>query len=148
MSDLDLCYLSAADAVAAFKACTLSPVELMSALIARAQAVEPSINAMPMTCYERALAQARQAEARYMKKGGRLRPLEGVPVAIKDETAVKGEVTTYGSLIYKDHRDTDDDFIVERLKRAGAIIHARTAAPEFSCASFTHSPLWGVTRNP
>ncbi len=148
MNELDLCYISAVDAIAAFKARKLSPVELMKALIARAEAVEPTINAMPMTYYERALEQTRKAEARYMKRDGRLRPLEGIPVAIKDETAIKGEITTYGSLIYRHHRDEADDVVVERLKRAGAIIHGRTAAPEFSCATFTHSRLWGVTRNP
>jgi amidase len=148
MNELDLCYISAVDAIAAFKAHKLSPVELMTALIARAEVVEPTINAMPMTYHERALEQARKAEARYMKTDGRRRALEGIPVAIKDETAIKGEITTYGSLIYKDHRDEADDVVVERLKRAGAIIHARTAAPEFSCASFTHSRLHGVTRNP
>jgi Asp-tRNA(Asn)/Glu-tRNA(Gln) amidotransferase A subunit family amidase len=148
MSVLDLCYLSAVDAIAACRAHKLSPVELMTAMIARAEAVEPVINAMPMTYHERALEEARESEARYMKRNGRLRPLEGIPVAIKDETAIKDEITTYGSLIYKDHRDDADDIIVERLKRAGAIIHGRTAAPEFSCTSFTHSRLWGVTRNP
>ena len=148
MTDADLCYISAVDALAAFKAHKLSPVELMQALIARAEAVEPALNAFPMTYYERALEQARKAEARYMKTDGRLRALEGIPVAIKNETAIKGEITTYGSLIYKDHRDEADAFIVERLKRAGTIIHARTAAPEFSCATFTHSRLYGVTRNP
>lgn len=148
MSVLDLCYLSAVDAIAAFRAHKLSPVELMTAMIARAEAVEPVINAMPMMYHERALEEARKSEARHMKRNGRLRPLEGIPVAVKDETAIKGEITTYGSLIYKDHRDDADDIVVERLKRAGAIIHGRTAAPEFSCTSFTHSRLWGVTRNP
>ncbi len=148
MTDLDLCYLSATEALAAFKARTLSPVELMRALIARAEAVEPTLNALPMTYYERALDQARAAEARYMKTDGRPRPLEGIAVAIKDETELKGEITTGGSLIYKDHRDEADAYIVERLRRAGAIFHARSAAPEFSCAAVTHSRLWGVTRNP
>lgn len=148
MTDLDLCYLSATEALAAFKARTLSPVELMRALIARAEAVEPTLNAFPMTYYERALDQARAAEARYMKTDGRPRPLEGIAVAIKDETELKGEITTGGSLIYKDHRDTADAYIVERLRRAGAIFHARSAAPEFACAAVTHSRLWGVTRNP
>ena len=148
MTDQDLCYISATDAIAAFKAKTLSPVELMRAIIARAEAVNPKINAFPMTLYERALEQARKAEARYMKTDGRLRPVEGIPVAIKDETAIKGERTTYGSLIFRDHRDEADDFIIERLKRAGAIFHARSAAPEFSSSTVTHSRLWGVTRNP
>ena len=148
MSDLDLCYLSASDAIAAFKDRRLSPVEVLKALIARAEAVEPQVNALPRTFFERALDQAKAAEARYMKTDGRLRPLEGIALAIKDETAMKGELTSYGSLIYKDHVDEADDPTIERLRRAGAIFHARTAAPEFSCAAFTHSRLWGVTRNP
>ncbi len=148
MTDLDLCYLSATEAVAAFKARTLSPVDLMRALIARAEAVEPTLNAFPMNYFERALDQARAAEARYMKTDGRPRLLEGIAIAIKDETEVKGEITTGGSLIYKDHRDTADAFIIERLRRAGAIFHARSAAPEFACIAVTHSRLWGVTRNP
>ena len=148
MSDNELCYLSTVEAVARFKARALSPVELMQAVIARAEAVEPTINAFPMTDFERALDQARIAEARYMKTDGRPRPLEGIPVAIKDETAIKGERTTYGSLVFRNHRDAVDSPATERLRRAGAIFHARSAAPEFSCAAICHSKLWGVTRNP
>lgn len=148
MTDSELCYISAAEALARFKSRELSPVELLQALITRAGAIEPVINAFPMTDFERALEQARAAEARYMKIDGRLRTLEGIPVAIKDETALKGARTTYGSLIYKDHHDDFDAPAVERLKRAGAIFHARSAAPEFSCAAICHSKLWGVTRNP
>jgi len=148
LTDLDLCYLSATEALAAFKARTLSPVEVMAALIARAEALGPRLNALPMTYFERALDQARAAEARYMKTDGRLRPLEGIALAVKDETELKGEITTGGSLIHRDHRDEVDALVIERLRRAGAIVHARSAAPEFSCAAITHSRLWGVTRNP
>ncbi|MGF1608771.1 MAG: amidase [Kiloniellales bacterium] len=148
MSDSELCYMTAAEALRRFRDRSLSPVELMRAVIARAEAVEPTINAFPITFYERALAQAKAAEARYMKSDGRPRALEGIPLAIKDETAIKGERTTYGSLIHKDHRDKQTAAVVERLQRAGAIIHARSAAPEFSCAAICHSRLWGVTRNP
>ncbi|MDH3476158.1 MAG: amidase family protein, partial [Rhodospirillales bacterium] len=119
MSDNELCYLSAVEALERFKTRKLSPVELMQALIARAEAVEPRINAFPMTNFERAVEQARAAEAKYMKTDGRPRPLEGIAVAIKDETAVKGARTTYGSLIFRDNIDTIDSGVVERLKRAG-----------------------------
>jgi Asp-tRNA(Asn)/Glu-tRNA(Gln) amidotransferase A subunit family amidase len=81
MSDLDLCYLSATEALAAFKARSLSPVDLMQALIARAEAVEPTVNALPANHFERALEQARAAEARCMKTDGRPRPLEGIAAA-------------------------------------------------------------------
>ena len=76
----DLCYLSAAEALRLFRARQLSPVELAEAVIARAEAVEPAINAFAETRYEQALREARAAEARYAGSGsgsrspGRWRP--------------------------------------------------------------------------
>ena len=84
----DLHHLSAVEALALFRARGLSPVELMEATIARAEEVEPTINAFAFTHFERALEQAREAEARYMS--GHVRPLEGLPVAIKDEVPIEG----------------------------------------------------------
>ena len=144
----DLHYLSAVEAMRRFRARDLSPVELMEAVIARAEAVEPRINAFGDRFFEQALAAARQAEDRYAGRGPRPRALEGIPIAIKEETPVKGQRTTQGSLIFKDYVDTETAPVVERILQAGAIIHARSTAPEFSCAPFTHSRLWGITRNP
>ncbi len=148
MSESELHYLPAADALARFKAKTLSPVELMRAVIARAEAVNPRINAFTYTFYDRALDQAKKAEARYMKTDGRVRPLEGIPIVIKDETAIKGERTTFGSLVYKDNIDTYTAPPTERIFKAGAIMHARSTAPEFSCCAVTRSRLWGATSTP
>lgn len=148
MSESELHYMSASEALARFKARTLSPVELMSAVIARAEAVNPKINAFTYTFYDRALDQARKAEAKYMKTDGRVRPLEGIPVVIKDETAIKGERTTFGSLVYKDNIDTYTAPPAESIFKAGAIMHARSTAPEFSCAAVTRSRLWGATSTP
>jgi len=144
--DLDLCYMTATEALAQFKSKKLSPVELLKALIARSQAVNPKINAFTYTFYDRALEQAKKAEARYMK--GRPRPLEGIPVAIKDFHAVKGEITTLGSKALKDFRPDNTAPTIERLFAAGCIMHCRTTTPEFAHAGTTHSPLWGITRNP
>jgi len=148
MAGDDLCYLGAAEALAAFKARKLSPVELMRAVIARAEVVEPRINAFTASFFEQALEQARKAEARYMKTDGRTRPLEGLPTAIKDESYIKGQVTTKGSLVLRDAVAPYTSLVAERLLRAGAIVHARTATPEFSCIGVTHSRLHGITRNP
>jgi amidase len=148
MADLELCYLPATEAIARFKARTLSPVELMKAVIERAEKVEKKINAFPLKFYDRALEQAKKAEAKYAKTDGRTRPLEGLPVAIKDEALIKGERVTFGSLIYKDFVAEETNPSIDRLLRAGAIMHARAAAPEFSCAPYTHSRLNGVTRTP
>ena len=144
----DLCYLSGHAALAAFRERRLSPVELMSALIARAEKAEPLINAFADQYFDEAMDMARAAEARYMKTDGRLRPLEGLACALKDEIHLKGKRTTGGSLIFKDHIDTDTDVMAQRLQDAGVIFHVRTTTPEFCLAGVTHSRIWGVTRNP
>jgi len=148
MGDADLCYLSATDALVRFKARKLSPVELVDALVARAGKVAAKVNPFTYSFFERAREAARKAEARYMKTDGRLRALEGLPIVIKDETAVEGERTTYGSLLFKDYVDTDSSPAAERIFKAGAIMLARSTAPEFSCAGICWSRLWGVTRTP
>lgn len=146
--DLDLCYMTATEAIAKFEARELSPVELMKAVIARSETVNPKINALTYTFYDRAIEQARAAESAYGKADGRPRPLEGVPVAIKDFHPVKGEITSFGSKIYANFRPENTAPTIERLFEAGAIMHCRTTTPEFAHAGTTHSPLWGITRNP
>jgi amidase len=144
----DLCYLSAREALGLFEARALSPVELLKALIDHAEAVEPRINAFTETYFDEALDQARKAEARYMRGGARRRPLEGIPLAIKDYQRIAGKRTTSGSLVFKDNVPEESDIAVARLLKAGAICHARTTTPEFCIAGVTHSRLWGITRNP
>jgi amidase len=143
---MTLSYLSAAEAIKKFQSKALSPVELMEVVIARSEAVEPQINAFSFTYFEEALAAAKTAETRY--QNGTARPLEGIPVAVKDESYIEGQITTNGSLLLKDAVAHTTSFVIQRLIDAGAIIHARTTTPEFSVAVFTWSKLWGVTRNP
>ena len=138
--------MTATEAVAAFTAGTLSPVALMEATLARIDAVNPALNAFTEIYGDRALDQARAAEDDYAR--GATRPLEGIPVAIKDFHPVAGELTTFGSKVFADHRPTWTAPTVARLLDAGAIMHARTTTPEFAYAPITASPLWGVTRNP
>ena len=90
MADLDLCYLPAHEALARFRAKTLSPVELMQAVIARAEAVKDPINAFTFTHFDEAMDRARKAEAKYAK-GQRTRALEGLPIGIKDENEIAGK---------------------------------------------------------
>jgi amidase len=139
-------YLSATEAIAKFRARSLSPVEYLEALIARRDVVEPAVRAFTYTFDERARQAARAAEDRY--RDGTARALEGVPVAIKDLHPIAGHVTTHGSLVFRDHRDDTTLATVERLIAAGAIVAARSTTPEFGCSNVTRSRLWGVTRNP
>lgn len=144
----DLHYLSATEALARFRAKELSPLELMEAVIARAESVEPNVNAFTHARFDEALEQARSAAERYAGSGAHVRPLEGLPVALKDEVPVDGWPWSNGSLIMEDEIADHTAPIAERIMDAGGIVHARTTTPEFSCAAFTHTKLWGVTRNP
>lgn len=147
MTKDDLCYLSAHKALEAFRARTLSPVELLQAVIDRAAEVEPQVNALTYTHYDTAMEAARRAEARYAK-GEATGALEGLPVGIKDESDIAGLPTSGGSLIQKDYVAETTSPVNERILAEGAVVHARTATPEFSSAGVTWSRLWGVTRNP
>ena len=142
----DLCYLTAEDALGLFRARTLSPVELMAAVLDRAEAVEPVVNALPLRYPEEAMAAARVAEARY--SAGEARALEGLPVAIKDSTELAGQPTSLGSLITPVEPAIRSSIMNQRILDAGGIPHARSATPEFSSAHVCWSRKWGVTRNP
>ena len=144
----DLFSASATEVLRRYRSRELSPVEYLSALIARIEAVGADVNAFGDTYFEEALVQARAAEGIYMADGGAPRPLEGLPLAVKDEAELAGKRTTFGSLIYEDYVSSTTDITVERALDAGAVVHARTLTPEFSIAFWTHTRLWGVTRNP
>ena len=148
MTATDLHYLSATAAGALFAARELSPVELMAATIARIEDLDAVVNALPIRFFDQALQAARLAEERFAGRHGGPRPLEGIPVAVKDEVEVAGQPCTAGSLVFKDTIAEVTAASVQRIIDAGAIIHARSATPEFCCAAITESRLWGVTRNP
>lgn len=149
MSDhTELAYLTATEAIARFRDRSLSPVELMEAVIAQAEAWNPTLNCITYEYFDRALTQAAEAEKTYATDPDSARPLEGVPCAIKDWHSVEGEITTYGSRVFADFRPDQTAPAVQRLLDGGAIMHCRTTTPEQAHAGVTHSPLWGVTRNP
>ena len=147
MTDLDLCYMPANEALRLFKAKKLSPVELMQAAISRAEATERTINCLTYTYFDEAMDLARKAEAKYAR-GAKTGSLEGLPIGIKDESYIKGKPTSHGSLLTNDGISDHTSPVNERIMKAGGIVHARTATPEFSCAGYTWSKRWGVTRNP
>ena len=144
----DLAYLSATEALARFRSRELSPVELLDAVIARAEEVEPTVNALCHRFDDAAREQARAAEARYAGRGEPPRELEGIPLAVKEEEPIAGQPWTQGSLLYEHLVADYTSAFAQRMLDSGAIVHARTTAPEFSCSGFTHSKLHGVTRNP
>jgi aspartyl-tRNA(Asn)/glutamyl-tRNA(Gln) amidotransferase subunit A len=144
----DLHYLSATEVLRAFRARELSPVEVLDAVNARADAVEPTVNALLERDHEDFRAAAVAAERRYAGTGEEPRALEGLPVALKEEQPIHGRALRFGSRLTEGLVADETHPVAERVYAAGAVVHARTTTPEFSCAAYTHSTLWGVTRNP
>jgi aspartyl-tRNA(Asn)/glutamyl-tRNA(Gln) amidotransferase subunit A len=138
--------LTATEALARMRAKDLSPVELLASVYARADATEPVVNAFAERRTEEAVVAAKESERRYAAGEG-IRPLEGLPVGFKEELPVEGWRMRYGSLTV-DHVADTTAVVAERILAAGAVAHARTTTPEFSCTGYTHSKLWGITRNP
>ena len=148
MNDDDLCYMSATDAVAQFRARTLSPVELMEAIIRRAESIAETINPFADCYFDEARTRARESETLFVKRNADPGPLEGIPLAVKDMCDIAGKRTTNGSLIYSESISSETSPYVQRLIQAGANVFARTTTPEFGWLFTTQSRMWGVTHNP
>jgi amidase len=144
----DLCFFPATKLARLYRARKVSPVEVMQAVLARIDAVNPVLNPYVTVARESALAAARLATRMLGRKGKPLPPLHGVPVSIKDLYSTKGIRTTWGSVIYQDHVPSEDDLVVQRLKAAGAIIVGKTNTPEFGAGGNTFNAVFGATRNP
>lgn len=96
---------------------------------------------------DEAMAQARRADE-HLAAGHALGLLHGVPMTIKDMTPTKGHHTTRGSFTTGEGKTNYDAIVVERLKKAGAIVIGKTTTAELAYSSFTRTPRYGVTRNP
>ncbi len=119
----------------------VSAVELLDIAIARAEAINPSINCIVEKLYDR----ARQEVSKGLPQG----PFTGVPFLLKDlGMALKGTVTTNGSRFYKDARPDYTNTVVKRYQQAGLMIFGKSASPEFGGTGTTESILFGDTRNP
>lgn len=147
MANQEICWMSAVDMAAAIREKKLSPVEVVSAILERIEAINPKINAYVTLTAETAMAEAKVAEDTAMR-GGKLGPLHGVPVSIKDLVFTKGVRTTMGSKLMQDFVPDEDAVLVARLKEAGAIVLGKTNTPEFGLKMLTDNLVFGITRNP
>lgn len=125
----------------------LSPVELLEACIARIEALNPYVNAVTATCFERARAEARAAE-QAVRSGAPLGLLHGLPLGVKDLEETAGLLTTYGSPIHRGNVPAADNLLVARLRAAGAIVAGKTNVPEMGAGANSRNPVWGATGNP
>lgn len=136
---------AACDAVALaemIRAKQISPIDALEAAIARAEQVNPGLNAVVLKYYDAARATARSGLPENA-------PLRGVPMLLKDlGLQMKGTVTSNGSRFFRDAVADHDSTLVQRYRAAGLVIFGKTASPEFGGTATTESTLWGQTRNP
>jgi amidase len=133
---------------AAMKSGQLTAHQLVQAYLDRIKAFDkegPAINCI-ITLNSRALEEADNLDAAF-KRSGPVGPMHGIPVLVKDEIDTAGMPTTLGTLVFKDYRPTRDAFVIERLKKAGAIILGKTTLSEYA-AGDTFGSMFGVSRNP
>ena len=134
---------------AAYKSGALTAHRLVQGYLDRIDAYDkkrPAINCI-ITINPRALEEADALDAAFKKSGAFVGPMHGIPIVVKDEIDTAGMPTTEGTLVFKDYRPTRDAFVVERLRKAGAIILGKTTLSEFA-AGDTYGSMFGVTRNP
>ena len=125
----------------------LSAREALAEHLKQIERVNPRVNAIVTLVADDAAKAAAQADE-MQARGEKLGVLHGLPVAHKDLIDTRGIRTTYGSPLYKDHVPTEDNIVVERMRRAGAIIVGKTNTPEFGSGSQTFNTVFGATRNP
>lgn len=144
----DLIRLSAREIVQRLKAREITPLDLVDAAMARIQAVEGAINALPTLCEERARSAAESIMADSTTARAHPGWLAGLPIAVKDLSDVKGVRTTFGSPIFANNISTQTDITVELLEQRGAIVLAKSNTPEFGAGANTFNEVFGKTRNP
>jgi amidase len=145
MNGDELAFAGAAKQAEMVRAGEVSPKELVQLSLDRIARLDPELNSFRKVFAEKALLEAEQAEARV--KAGEERPLLGVPIAIKDEIDVAGEINTHGTDGFTEPAKADSE-VVRRLREAGAIIVGLTLLPEMAICGFSESATYGVTRNP
>ena len=142
-----LCFTSAAEMAQLIREKKLSAREALAEHLKQIDRVNPRVNAIVTLVAEMAAQAAARADE-MQAHGEKLGPLHGLPVAHKDLIETRGVRTTFGSPLFKDYVPSEDDILVERMRRAGAIMVGKTNTPEFGAGSQTFNTVFGPTRNP
>ena len=137
---MDLTRLTLSEIQAGFRAKSFSPSDILRALEARIQTVEPTIQAFLSRDFEAALRRAEEADVSL--------PLGGIPIGIKDVINVKGDPCTCASKILQGYIAPYDATVIARLRTAGAIPFGRLNMDEFAMGSSTENSAYQITRNP
>jgi amidase len=140
--DSDLMFRPASELAGMVHGGEVSASELVGLSLERIEELNPRLNAFVQIDGERALAAAAQV------KPGDERPFAGVPIAIKNNRAVKGLRLTYGCSLMSEHVADYDHNVTRRLKDAGFIVVGSTTLPEYGILPVSEARLFGPTRNP
>ena len=143
----ELCLLSATEMVELISSMKISVTNLIEAHFKQIKRSNPSIKAICTLDEERAMLTAKTLDTS-LKKGALPGPLCGLPIVIKDLIDVKDLPTTKGCILFKEAIAIKDALIVQRMRKAGAIIIGKSNVPELGAGSHTFNKIFGVTRNP
>lgn len=144
---MELHYLGVSQVSALLQRGELSATDLARQMLGRIDALNPLLNAYVTVAHDTALADAEAADRR-RRAGEWLGPLDGVPVAVKDNIATKGLRTTGGSLLYRDWIPDQDATVVRKLREAGAVILGKTGTHELAYGTTSINPFFGRISNP
>jgi aspartyl-tRNA(Asn)/glutamyl-tRNA(Gln) amidotransferase subunit A len=139
--------LSISEAAELLRRKKISPVDLATACLDRIERLNPLLNAFITVTHEGAMAQARVAEDE-IQRGQWRGPLHGIPIGLKDLIDTAGVRTTCGSALFADRVPTEDAFVVQRLKRAGAVLIGKQNLQEFAYGGTSASSHYGAVHNP
>lgn len=143
---MNIAELTSGDLVRHYQRRTLSPVEVVTDVLARIEQAR-AFNAFVLIDRDGAIAAARESEARW-RRGAPIGRVDGVPVTIKDNIWVRGFPALKGSKTVDRSPMTEDAPAVARLREEGGVIVGKTTMPEYGWIGACHSPLTGITRNP
>src|SRR3989344_8686481 len=139
--------LTIAEAAKGLREKQFSSVDLTRACLERIRERNAELNAFILVREQAALALALAADERF-KKSTPLSILDGIPMALKDNMMIQGEVATAGSKILNNYVCAYDGTVVKKLKAAGAVILGKTNMDEFAMGSSTETSAYGVAKNP
>src|ERR1700704_2436086 len=139
--------ISISEAAELLRRKTISPVDLATACLDRIERLNPVLNAFITVTHEGAMAQARVAEDE-IQRGKWRGPLHGIPIGLKDLIDTAGVRTTCGSALFADRVPTEDADVVQRLKRAGAVLIGKQNLQEFAYGGTSASSHYGAVHNP